>query len=56
MSLRVLSVQNKIEDGCVYPVLMPTDLMLADIGTKPVDITVFQNMRDQINGYKPILV
>ena len=55
MSLRVLSVRNKIEDGCIYPVLKPTEAMLADIGTKPTDVSVFQDMRDQINGYKSIV-
>ena len=55
MSLRVLSVRNKIEDGFIYPELKPTDKMLADIGTKATDISVFQSMRDQINGYMPII-
>jgi len=55
MCLRVLSVRNKIEDGFIYPELKPTDKMLADIGTKATDISVFQSMRDQINGYLPIV-
>ena len=37
MSMRTLSVRNKIEDGKVIPVWLKTIDMVADIGTKALD-------------------
>ena len=55
MTLRVLTVRNRIEDGEIYPRLISTDLMLADIGTKALDIPQFQSLRDQMNGYASVM-
>jgi hypothetical protein len=51
MSLRTLSVRNKIEDGKVFPEYIHTDEMIADIGTKPLDVSRFEALRDQLTGY-----
>jgi hypothetical protein len=51
MSLRTLSVRNKIEDGKVIPELVSTDDMVADIGTKALDVKRFQRLRDALTGY-----
>ena len=51
MSMRVLSVRNKIEDAKVIPVYLPTDLMTADIGTKALDSVTFAFHRDRLCGY-----
>jgi hypothetical protein len=56
MSLRTLSVRNKIEDGQVLPVLTTTDKMLADIGTKALDIKQFEGLRDQLTGYARVVM
>jgi hypothetical protein len=51
MSLRTLSVRNKIEDGKVNSKFTPTDGMIADIGTKPLETARFQKLRDIMTGY-----
>jgi hypothetical protein len=51
MSMRTLSVRNKIEDGKVIPEYISTDQMIADIGTKPLDVTKFVLFRDILTGY-----
>ena len=51
MSLRTLSVRNKIEDGKILPEYKTTDLMVADIGTKPLDVKRFEMLRDMLTGY-----
>ena len=40
IDLKVLQSRNKIEDGAVMPVPISTTLMLADIGTKKVYLTI----------------
>ena len=51
MDMRVLSVRNKIEDGKVLPIYLRTSLMVADIGTKALDRTTFEFLRDLLCGY-----
>ena len=51
MSLRTLSVRNKIEDGKVIPEYISTEEMVADIGTKPLDVVKFEKFRDIMTGY-----
>jgi hypothetical protein len=51
MSLRTLSVRNKIEDGKVNSIFTPTEKMIADIGTKPLETARFQRLRDIMTGY-----
>ena len=51
MSLRTLSVRNKIEDGKLIPVYVHTDEMIADIGTKPLDTLRFEKLRAMLTGY-----
>jgi hypothetical protein len=51
MSLRTLSVRNKIEDGKIFPDYLHTSEMIADIGTKALDVTRFQQLRDLLTGY-----
>ncbi len=51
MSLRTLSVRDKIEDGKIIPEYKTTDLMVADIGTKPLDVKRFEMLRDMLTGY-----
>ena len=51
MSMRTLSVRNKIEDGKVIPVWLKTIDMVADIGTKALDSATFIRLRDILTGY-----
>ena len=51
MSMRTLSVRNKIEDGKVLPIYLETWKMLADIGTKALDEKQFVFLRDLMTGY-----
>ena len=51
MSMRTLSIRNKIEDGKVIPEYISTDMMIADIGTKPLDVVKFVLFRDIVTGY-----
>jgi hypothetical protein len=51
MDMRTLTVRNKIEDMKVVPVYMETLKMLADIGTKALDPTRFEILRDAMTGY-----
>jgi hypothetical protein len=51
MELRTLSVRNKIEDGKVIPDYLPTEDMIADIGTKPLEIARFVRLRNAMTGY-----
>jgi len=51
MSMRTLSVRNKIEDGKVIPVWLKTIDMVADIGTKALDSATFVRLRDILTGY-----
>jgi len=51
MSIRTLSVRNKIEDGKMYPEYIPTADMIADIGTKALDVPRFERLRDMLTGY-----
>jgi hypothetical protein len=51
MDMRTLAVRNKVEDMKVIPVYCETLLMLADIGTKALDPTRFEILRDAITGY-----
>jgi hypothetical protein len=51
MSMRTLSVRNKVEDGKVMPVYLRTTEMIADIGTKALDESTFVRLRDMLTGY-----
>ena len=51
MSMRTLSVRNKIEDGKVIPAWLKTIDMVADIGTKALDSATFVRLRDILTGY-----
>jgi hypothetical protein len=51
MDMRTLSVRNKVEDMKVIPVYMETAKMLADIGTKALDPSRFESLRDMLTGY-----
>jgi len=51
MDMRVLTVRNKIEDGKVIPIYLKTSLMVADIGTKALDRSTFEFLRDLLCGY-----
>ena len=51
MDMRTLSVRNKVEDMKVVPVYMETAKMLADIGTKALDPSRFESLRDMLTGY-----
>ncbi len=55
MEVRVFSVRNKIEDMKVEPIYLKTENMLADIGTKALDPSLFISLRDQLCGYKKII-
>jgi hypothetical protein len=55
MEVRVFSVRNKVEDMKVVPIYLKTELMLADIGTKALDPTLFMFLRDQLCGYAKIM-
>jgi hypothetical protein len=49
--MRTLAVRNKVEDMKVIPVYCETLKMLADIGTKALDPTRFEILRDAMTGY-----
>jgi hypothetical protein len=51
MDMRTLTVRNKIEDMKVIPVYLETLKMLADIGTKALEPTRFEMLRDIMTGY-----
>ena len=51
MDLRTLAVRNKVEDMKVIPVYCETLMMLADIGTKALEPTRFEILRDAMTGY-----
>jgi hypothetical protein len=51
MEMRTLTVRNKIEDMKVIPIYIETARMLADIGTKALDPTRFEVLRDAMTGY-----
>jgi hypothetical protein len=51
MDMRTLAVRNKVEDLKVIPVYCETTQMLADIGTKALDPTRFEILRDAMTGY-----
>ena len=51
MDLRTLAVRNKVEDLKVIPIYCETLKMLADIGTKALDPTRFEILRDAMTGY-----
>ncbi len=44
-------MRNKIEDGKILPEFKSTDQMVADIGTKPLDVKRFEMLRDMLTGY-----
>ena len=48
--MRTLSVRNKIEDGKLIPEYISTDQMIADIGTKSLDVAKFVLFRDILTG------
>ena len=54
MDMRTLAVRNKVEDMKVIPVYCETLKMLADIGTKALDPTRFEDLRDAITGYQSL--
>ena len=49
--MRTLTVRNKIEDLKVIHVYCETLQMLADIGTKALEPTRFEILRDTMTGY-----
>jgi hypothetical protein len=51
MDMRTLAVRNKVEDMKVIPIYCETLMMLADIGTKALDPTRFEILRDAMTGY-----
>lgn len=51
MEMRTLTIRNKIEDMKVIPLYCETLKMLADLGTKALDPTRFEILRDAITGY-----
>jgi hypothetical protein len=51
MDMRTLAVRNKVEDLKVIPVYCETMKMLADIGTKAVEPSRFELLRDAMTGY-----
>jgi hypothetical protein len=58
MKVRVFSVmRNKIEDMKVVltHIYLKTGLMLADLGTKALDPSLFIFLRDQLCGYAKIM-
>jgi hypothetical protein len=56
MEVRVFSVRNKIEDIHEGSTDLPKDrLMLADIGTKALEPSLFVSLRDQLCGYAKIM-
>ena len=55
MEVRVFSVRNKIEDMKVVPIYLKTNHMLADLGTKALEQSLFVSLRDQLCGYAKIM-
>jgi hypothetical protein len=55
MEIRVFSVRNKIENMKVVPIYLKTNLMLADLGTKALEPSLFVSLRDQLCGYEKIM-
>jgi hypothetical protein len=53
--IRVFSIRNKIEDMKVEPIYLKTEDMLADIGTKALEPSLFISLRDQLCGYAKIV-
>jgi hypothetical protein len=51
MEMRTLTVRNKVEDMKVVPDYCDTARMLADIGTKALEPTRFEVLRDAMTGY-----
>jgi hypothetical protein len=51
MERRILTAQNKIEDGQIMPKYCKTEEMLADIGTKALSDKQFVYLRDRLTGY-----
>ena len=51
MDMRTLAVRNKVEDMKVVPIYCETAEMLADIGTKALEPTRFEILRDIMTGY-----
>ena len=51
MSLKTLSARNRIEDHEVKTEWIPTEDMVADIGTKSIPHPRFAKLRDVMNGY-----
>jgi hypothetical protein len=51
LGIRILSIRNKIEDMKVVPHYLPTEKMIADIGTKALDPKQFCLLRDKLCGY-----
>jgi hypothetical protein len=51
MEMRTLTIRNKIEDMKVIHLYCETMKMLADLGTKALDPTRFEILRDAITGY-----
>ncbi len=51
MDMRTLAVRNKVEDMKVVPVYLETAKMLADIGTKALEPSRFETLRDMLTGY-----
>jgi hypothetical protein len=51
MEMRTLTVRNKVEDQKVVPVYIETLRMLADIGTKALEPSRFETLRDAMTGY-----
>ena len=51
LGIRVLSIRNKIEDMKVVPHYLPTEKMIAVIGTKALDPKQFCLLRDKLCGY-----
>jgi hypothetical protein len=51
MEMRTLTVRNKVEDQKVVPVYIETLRMLADIGTKALEPSRFETLRDVMTGY-----
>jgi hypothetical protein len=51
MDLKVLTLRNKVEDMKCVPIYLKTTEMIADIGTKALDPTLFCYLRDKLCGY-----
>jgi hypothetical protein len=50
MDFRVMAIRNKIEDMKVVPMYLRTSEMIADIGTKVLDLKLFTYLRDKLCG------